>query len=170
LPQLAGGKDFAEAKTSNSADAFGVFKFAADNSNAEWRVAGYNNKNKGTDFVINTDFHTGDVISRDMDKNQSDMIFQIHSHPGAGDYSKKASGYFDGLNYESGTDMGTMADYYNAAKAVGKDFPSGYPRFYIYHKATEGVYNYNYKTNSSYIGNVKTPITLRSLINRHRIK
>ncbi|MDR0682461.1 MAG: hypothetical protein LBG15_11535, partial [Dysgonamonadaceae bacterium] len=159
------------AMTTNSTDAFNLFKFAADNSNVEWSLSGFNNSEEGTNFVFNTTHEKTRISNKNrFGSERSDLIFDVHSHPGSEQYTKIASGYTDGLNYEIGTDMGTMAIYYNAAKAAGKSFPNEYPRFYIYHKETGGLYNYNYQTTSSYVGRVSTPISLRTLINRHQVK
>jgi RHS repeat-associated protein len=171
LPQLSvtNMSKHASGVTSNSSDAFNVFKFAVDNSNVEWAMAGYKNSSGSTDYVLNTDFNEGEVRNRKLGHSPSDLIFHIHSHPG-GDDTKVASGYADGLNYESGTDMGTMAYYYNIAKSENRSFPYQYPQFYIYHKESMNIYNYNYQTNSMYIGRTFNPKALRDLINKHIAK
>ena len=51
LPQLSHG---GIAETSKTTDAFNVFKFAADNSNVEWHLKGYDTKNGGMGFLLNT--------------------------------------------------------------------------------------------------------------------
>lgn len=68
------------AQTSNSDDAFNVFKFAADNSNVEWSLSAYNSDGE-TNFLINSEFSSNqsDTGLGSYFKAQ-DLKFNIHSH------------------------------------------------------------------------------------------
>ena len=171
LPQLAGGKDFATAQTSNSADAFGVFKFAADNSNVEWSLTGYNNKD-GMKYDLNTNFDKIGVKRNQSGWNSPDMVFDVHSHSGTKDYAKEASGYdlyFNGLK-NGDSDAEFMNTTFNTAKAANKQWPCAYPKLFIYHKETQGLYYYNHKSPSVYVDGAKTPLLMRNLINRYKLQ
>ncbi|MDR2651090.1 MAG: hypothetical protein LBC68_02070 [Prevotellaceae bacterium] len=85
LPQLAGGKDFATAETSNSFDAFGVFKFAADNSNPEWSLKGYGTEGRSTGFLLSTSYDKESVSSGNGNYDPFNMLFSLHSHPADSD-------------------------------------------------------------------------------------
>ena len=78
------------------------------------------------------------------------MIFTIHMHPG-GDDEKMASGRITPFGYEGG-DMANLAKRYNRAKATDKKYPSEYPKHFIYHRKSQGLYFYNDKTTSKFIG------------------
>jgi hypothetical protein len=174
LPQLTGGLDNGghSALTSNSTDAFSLFKFAADNSNVEWSLSGFKNAEGGTNFVFNTTHNESEISYKNrFGSEKSDLKFDVHSHPGTADYTKTASGYdlyFNGLKY-GGSDAEYMNTYFNAAKDANKRWPSEYPKLFIYHKETGGLYNYNHKSFSVYAGKVTTPLSIRSLINKFKL-
>jgi RHS repeat-associated protein len=173
LSQLAGKEGSAAAKTSNSTDAFNVFKFAVDNSNVEWALSGFKNSKGTTDFIFNTTHDQEDITKRNrFGHERSNLIFDIHSHPGTEDYTRKASGYdlyFNGLTM-GGSDADFMNLYFNAAKDANKKWPSEYPKLFIYHKATSVLYNYNHKSPSIYAGKVTTPLSIRSIISQYKIQ
>lgn len=70
--------------TENLKDAATLFKFAADNTNVEWKLDVYNENNNTTAIVI-TDHNSSTVQSGDFAKKQTgtmgDKIIDIHSHP-----------------------------------------------------------------------------------------
>ncbi|MCD7971324.1 MAG: hypothetical protein LUG18_01445 [Candidatus Azobacteroides sp.] len=126
-------KNQTSAKTSNSNDAFNLFKFASDHTNVEWSLAGYKNESGKTNYVLNTSFSESYVTNVRLNEKREDMAFHVHSHPSGGDETKIASKYYDYVNYIDG-DGALMAIYFNAAKAADKRFPDEYPKFFIYHK------------------------------------
>jgi RHS repeat-associated protein len=175
LPQLVSGLDNGghNAVTTNSTDAFNLFKFAADNSNVEWSLSGFNNSNGGTNFVFNTTHEKTQISNRNLLGNErSDLIFDVHSHPGTADYTKVASGYdlyFNKLK-NGGSDAEYMNTYFHAAKAANKKWTSEYPKLFIYHKETSVLYNYNHKSSSVYAGKVTTPLSIKRLIRNYKIQ
>ena len=175
LPQFTGGLENGghSAITSNSTDAFNLFKFAVDNSNVEWSLSGFKNSEGITNFTFNTTHSETEITNINLFGNErSDLIFDVHSHPGTAGYSKEASGYdlyLNGLKNGS-SDAERMNTYYNAAKAANKQWPSAYPKLFIYHKETMGLYNYNHKSPSVYVGGAKTPSLMRSLIRNYRLQ
>lgn len=63
-----------------------------------------------------------------------------------------------------------MNTQFNLAKAANKKWPSEYPRLYIYHKKSRGIYHYNHETNSQFVGKGTSPIILKYLVRNHKIK
>jgi len=81
-----GTKNVSFAKTNSKSDVFNVFSFAANNSDVEWQLDGYDIGNGKTDYVIGT-AHDGDHSIRTDDKYYGlgyklrNQNFAIHSHP-----------------------------------------------------------------------------------------
>jgi hypothetical protein len=62
-----------------------------------------------------------------------------------------------------------MLGYFNAAKDANKKWPSEYPKLFIYHKETGGIYHYNHRTSSQYVGKSTTPTSMKTLVNNYKI-
>ena len=92
------------ARTTNASDAANVFLFAANNSNVEWGLAGYNTGSDMT-YAIWTGHSEDRTPSSILYQGISKLSFEIHSHPGGtlipspingankGDYG--VAGHFD---------------------------------------------------------------------------
>lgn len=150
LPNFGRDKNgFTFAETSVGKDAFNIFKFASDYSDVEWGLDGFKTEG-GNRYVLRTSFSDEGVGTKHGLYESSDMIFTIHMHPG-GDDEKMASGRITPFGYEGG-DMANLAKRYNRAKATDKKYPSEYPKHFIYHRKSQGLYFYNDKTTSKFIG------------------
>ena len=106
-----------------------------------------------------------------MGRDRVDMAFHIHSHPG-GDFSKRASGYDlynNGLSNGS-SDANFMSAQFNLAKDAGKAWPGGYPKLFIYHKESKGLYNYNHKSSSIYVGGVTSSSSMKGLVQKYKLR
>jgi RHS repeat-associated protein len=140
LPQLAGGKDFSSAETSNANDAFNVFKFAADNSSPEWNLKGYNTEGGGSGFLLSTSFDDESVSSGNGSYDPSNLVFALHSHPDGTD-NLGPSGFLskttDSKTYEPsnlGGDLYSMIQRFNINPNT---------KHYIYHEGTKKLIYYN---------------------------
>ena len=143
LPQLAGGgKDEAFGITSNSNDAFNVFKFAADNSKVEWSLSGFKDS-KSTQYYLNTEYvNTQASTGLGSVFEAKDMLFNVHSHS-RGNSTKGGSGYMYNPHtktydsYYTGTDASVVTDLHL----------QGYnPNMYVYHRYTQGLFQYTPQT------------------------
>jgi len=173
LPQLAGmEKTSASAETSNSSDAFNVFKFAADNSNVEWSLSGFKDEGK-TKFYINT--QQSETYSETGESNgvfkAKDMLFNVHSHSKPNG-TKGGSGYNYG-GYDIKTGKAYLTGYYddtdasmsnNLYNSTSKVMP-----LYVYHRYSQGLYKYTPWSSAerSWL-NIKTGTRLKNIIYPNR--
>ncbi|MBN2521169.1 MAG: hypothetical protein JXB17_11725 [Bacteroidales bacterium] len=123
------------AETGNKEDAFKVFKWAADNSNAEWTISGFNITGKEK-YVIGTNHDPeGAYPATALGKlfySQINNTFKMHSHKGS--ESHYASG---------GPESNQIGD----MDRIKNDAPH-----YVYDVTNSNTFQYN-KTNPSF--NVK---------------
>jgi hypothetical protein len=158
LPQLAGNNG--TATTSNLSDAFNVFKFSADNSKVEWSLSGFKQNEKNM-FYLNTEnspLESSTGIGTSF--QTKDMLFNVHSHTGAGDNTKGGSGYIYNpyqkayTEYYTGYDADLSNTLYNQ---TGKVMP-----LYVYYVPSNTLYQYTPNNPSINKGTIKSG---QSLIN-----
>lgn len=129
---------------SNSHETGDVFLFAANNTNVEWGLEGYQGK-ESRQYVLHTQHKKASVASRDNSKEGltiSNQFFDIHSHPGPNG-TQGGSGY--GVLI-SGDKRFVMNRYYEA-KEKGVSLPT----YYVFHKESKKIYQYNPWQYSIYI-------------------
>lgn len=147
------------ARTTNASDAANVFLFAANNSNVEWGLAGYNTGSDMT-YAIWTGHSEDRTPSSILYQGISKLSFEIHSHPGGtlipspingankGDYG--VAGHINNIFYKNGS--------------------TSYPRHFMYSKQGKHLWEYNYTSAGDtkyYPGNPKLnkPMPVRGTIN-----
>ncbi len=138
LPQLSGlNGDSKGAMTANGADAFNIFKFAADNSNVEWSLSGFKNEGE-MNYYLNTQFSDAQASMGDNYAfKREDMLFNVHSHSRE-NATKGGSGYSinpDGTLARVSEDGLNAKDFY--IERGNKIMP-----LYVYHRHTKGLYQY----------------------------
>ena len=166
LPQLADGNT---AETSNSKDAFNLFKFSADNSKPEWSLKGYNQEKNNDGYLLTRGSDDGESVSSgDGSYNPNHLIFSLHSHP-IGNDNLGPSGLINKVG----------ADYYSDNQS--SDCRSMLIRLnnnpntksYIYHEGDQKLIYYNYNTAANKpiqnnrgisIGTVRSATLLRTII------
>jgi RHS repeat-associated protein len=121
------------SKVNNSADAFNLFKFSSDNSDAEWGLQKYSNNR----FVIGTNHFSETVASLNKVVGYSilDLQMDYHSHPGTSLSDDMASGT-DG---DQGHASWIVHQFLNA----GIDYKM-HPKFRIYRPDTRLQYRFDY--------------------------
>lgn len=145
------------ARTTNASDAANVFLFAANNSNVEWGLAGYNT-GKNMTYALWTG-HSEDMTPNSiLYQGISKLSFEIHSHPGSTLVPSPVNGMTEGD--------------YGAAAWVDSEFAKNrnYPRHFMYSKQGKHLWEYNYYNETSskfYPGNpgVKKPMPVGATIN-----
>ncbi|MBC9795835.1 DUF6443 domain-containing protein [Sinomicrobium weinanense] len=137
--------------TQSISDAFDVFKFAADNSDVEWSVQGYQLDNDAHSYAVLTShaenyagngYHLGLFGGYEIEN----LLFDIHSHP----KTKGASGYKSkGFPF-----TGDKNRQYNHKEELDKKgLPL--PLYYIYHKPSRNMYRYTPTYGDRFIKNIK---------------
>jgi len=170
LPQLADGNT---AETSNSKDAFNLFKFSADNSKPEWSLKGYNQEKNNDGYLLTRGSDDGESVSSgDGSYNPNHLIFSLHSHP-IGNDNLGPSGWISKLK------VGNTYNY--DSDNLGGDCRSLLIRLnnnpntknYIYHEGDQKLIYYdnntaaNKQTQNSRgvsIGTVKSATLMRTII------
>jgi RHS repeat-associated protein len=131
---LWGDKVGSWAKTNSSSDAYGVFKFASDNSDVEWGLQQYS----GNRFILGTSHFSESVggLNGVSGYDILDLQIDYHSHPGSGSpVDDVASGMIGDQGYASGivrTFLKNGVDYKN------------HPQFRIYRPHVAKPYRFNY--------------------------
>jgi len=123
--------------TSSEADAFNVYKFVSDNTKAEWGINGYKTKS-GDQYLLRTSHDPDAVSTTDGQFNPLQKFIDIHSHWQKTDLPK-ASGY--GGDFAAG-DYLVINKKYNQFKSANKKYPEAYPKYFIYHVNSKGLYQY----------------------------
>ncbi len=141
LPQLQGKGGTAE--TSNSADAFGVFKFAADNSTPEWSLKGYDTEGGGTGFLLSTSYDPERVSSGDGSYDSSNLLFSLHSHPAGKDNLGPSGSLTKAPNSDNYYPGNMGGDLYNM---IGNFNKNPNTKHYIYHTGTNSLIYYDHLT------------------------
>lgn len=142
---------------SNSHEIGDVFLFAANNTSVEWGILGYQGE-EGRQYVLHTQHEKASVASRDSEKEGltiSNQFFDMHSHPGPNG-TQGGSGY--GVLI-SGDKKFVMNRYYEA-KEKGVSLPT----YYVYHKESKKIYQYNPWHSSIYIKRVTNNNGLRFIV------
>lgn len=145
------------ARTTNASDAANVFLFAANNSNVEWGLAGYNT-GKNMTYALWTG-HSEDMTPNSiLYQGISKLSFEIHSHPGSTLIPSPVNGMTEGD--------------YGASAWVDSEFAKNknYPRHFMYSKQGKHLWEYNYYNETSskfHPGNpgVKKPMPVGATIN-----
>jgi hypothetical protein len=111
----------------------------------EWKLNGYRGK-EGLTYLLATSHHEDRVTNTNGGNSELELFISIHNHPA--DSPAKASGYGEnseqnGKLYSFGDDQYNVNAVYNSFKVAGKDYPSQYPMFYIYHTKTQTRIGYN---------------------------
>ena len=126
---------------SKSSEVLPIFSFLADaSSDAEWGMMKFSDNS----YSIYTS-HIVDKVDRYFGKkNEFDIKFNIHSHPGFGfEGSKGASGWY-GPNQLSG-DMANISDFFKRwTKKYGETSPKiqSFPKHFVYHRLSKHVYQF----------------------------
>ena len=166
LPQLADGNT---AETSNSKDAFNLFKFSADNSKPEWSLKGYNQEKNNDGYLLTRGSDDGEsVSSRDGSYNPNHLIFSLHSHP-IGNDNLGPSGLISkvGADYYSDNQSG------DCRSMLIRLNNNPNTKSYIYHEGDQKLIYYNYNTAADKpiqnnrgisIGTVRSATLLRTII------
>ena len=141
LPQLAGmEKTSASAETSNSSDAFKVFKFAADNSTPEWNLKGFGSKGGSTGFLLSTSYDPESVSSGNGSYNPSELLFDLHSHPPGSDNIGPSGGLSKAPYSDSYSPSNLGGDLYTMILDFQKNYNT---KHYIYHEGTKKLIYYD---------------------------
>jgi len=149
LPQLADGNT---AETSNSKDAFNLFKFSADNSKPEWSLKGYNQEKNNDGYLLTRGSDDGESVSSgDGSYNPNNLIFSLHSHPSGNDnlgpsglISKVGADYYS--DNQSGDCRSMLIRLNNNPNT----------KSYIYHEGDHKLIYYNYNTANNTAANKQT--------------
>lgn len=142
---------------SSSNEVGDVFLFAANNTGVEWALEGYQGE-KGRQYVLSTEKIDNEVGFRDNSREgltMANQFFGIHSHP-ASNGTEGGSGY--GSMY-GGDRKGVINNYY---KAQEQKIPL--PAYYVYHKYSKTLYQYNPWVSNIYIKKVTDNKGLRFII------
>ncbi|NIF04019.1 RHS repeat-associated core domain-containing protein [Chryseobacterium sp. Tr-659] len=121
------------ARTTNAADAGNVFLFAANNSNVEWGLAGYET-GKNMTYAIWTGHNVERTPTSILYQGISKLSFEIHSHPGT-------------TLIPSPIDGSSKGDYSSAGSVNNVFYENGatsYPRHFMYSKQGKHLWEYNY--------------------------
>jgi len=166
LPQLADGNT---AETSNSKDAFNLFKFSADNSKPEWSLKGYNQEKNNDGYLLTRGSDDGESVSSgDGSYNPNHLIFSLHSHP-IGNDNLGPSGLINkvGADYYSDNQSG------DCRSMLIRLNNNPNTKSYIYHEGDQKLIYYNYNTAANKpiqnnrgisIGTVRSATLLRTII------
>lgn len=142
---------------SGSEEVGDVFLFAANNTNVEWGLEGYQGED-GRQYVIRTEHKDSEVRYRDNNKeglSMENQFFDLHSHP-APDGTKGGSGY--GRLY--GGDKKLIINKYHRAKEQGVSLPT----HYVYHKYSKTLYQYTPWSSNVYIKKATNNKGLRFIV------
>ena len=120
-------------RTTNASDASNVFLFAANNSNVEWGLAGYNTGNDMT-YALWTGHSEDRTPSSILYQGISKLSFEIHSHPGETMTPSPINGQNKG-------DYGLAGAINNVFYKNGS---SSYPRHFMYSKGGNYLWEYTY--------------------------
>ncbi|MCQ2256762.1 MAG: DUF6443 domain-containing protein [Bacteroidaceae bacterium] len=144
--------------SSNFSEAASVFLFAANNSDVEWKFQGFKDDSSNK-YVVGTT-HEPDGVDSRMGENkgnfqETNMIFDIHSHPSVIDDVQGASGYSKTGLYQY--DMSNVTNqYYRLREKM--------PPHYVYHRNSNTLYYYNPWNPSIKKGIIKNYTNLKFLI------
>ena len=153
LPSLEGNKieGNSVAVTGNKKDAFNVFHFVSNNTDAEWNISGYVTNGK-KDYVLQTSHETGWItnlgkVRKELGFDLYNQNFDIHSHPhdghaSASGYTFKNQAYGDRLSYVR-----------KQQKLKGRRKPANH---YIYDLNTQTMFNYNRSKGNIFIRRIKS--------------
>ena len=156
LDQLSGNRAGTDSNyaITQSSEVGKVFLFAVDNSNVEWSLSGYDN-GKNRQYVLGTD-HLDNQVSSKYFKyahyKESDMLFDIHSHPSVKDDIRGASGGDRKTNQYYGDMKHVTFRYYRFRDKYRKKLPP----HYVYHKKSRNLYYYTPWTPSIFIRHIKS--------------
>lgn len=142
---------------SSSHETGDVFLFAADNTNVEWGLDGFQGKNS-RNYLIYTNKDKESVSRNDMGNEgltMANQFFAMHSHPDPNG-TKGGSGY--GRYY--GGDRRYIINKYKSAKEQGIPLPT----YYVYHKHSNTIYQYTPWSSDIYIKKVTNNKGLRFII------
>ncbi|MET3539074.1 RHS repeat-associated core domain-containing protein [Chryseobacterium limigenitum] len=120
-------------RTTNASDAANVFVFAANNSNVEWGLAGYNTGNNMT-YALWTGHNTERTPSSILYQGISKLSFEIHSHPG----DVTIPSPINSANKGDYSSAGNINNLFND----NKSYP--YPRHFMYSNKGHHLWEYNY--------------------------
>ncbi|WP_291530578.1 JAB-like toxin 1 domain-containing protein [Bacteroides sp. UBA939] len=142
---------------SDSHEVGDVFLFAANNSNVEWGLEGYQGE-EGRQYVLRTQHETSSVSSRNNSKEGltiSNQFFAMHSHPGP-------NGTLGGSGYGAliSGDRRFVRNRYYEAREKGVSPPT----YYVFHKESKKIYQYNPQQSSIYIKKVTNNNGLRFIV------
>lgn len=142
---------------SSSHETGDVFLFAADNTNVEWGLDGFQGKNNRQYIVFTEkDKQTVDRIDNNDGLTMANQFFGMHSHPDPNG-TKGGSGYQD---REWGGDRSFIINRFNSAKDQGISLPT----YYVYHKHSKTIYQYTPWSSDIYIKKVTTNNGLRFIV------
>jgi len=166
LPQLADGNT---AETSNSKDAFNLFKFSADNSKPEWSLKGYNQEKNNDGYLLTRGSDDGESVSSgDGSYNPNNLIFSLHSHPIGNDNLGPS-----GLIRKLGNDYNSDNQSGDCRSMLIRLNNNPNSKHYIYHEGDQKLIYYNYNTAADKpiqnnrgisIGTVRSATLLRTII------
>ncbi|MFP7657872.1 RHS repeat-associated core domain-containing protein, partial [Chryseobacterium proteolyticum] len=145
------------ARTTDASDASNVFLFAANNSNVEWGLAGYNT-GKTMTYALWTGHSEDTTPNSVLYQGISKLSFEIHTHPGS-------------VTFPTPVNSMTEGDYGSAAW-IDSEFAKNrnYPRHFLYSQQDKHLWEYNYYNETSakfYPGRpgVNKPMPINSKIN-----
>jgi RHS repeat-associated protein len=140
LPQLANGN---AAETTNSNDAFNLFKFSVDNSVPEWSLKGYKQEKNSNGYLLTRGSDDGNSVSAgDGNYNPKNLIFNLHSHP-PGDDNLGPSGWIlkNGITYTA--DNSDASDSRSMLIRLNININT---KHYIYHEGSQKLIYYDPNT------------------------
>ncbi|MDC8099138.1 JAB-like toxin 1 domain-containing protein [Chryseobacterium rhizosphaerae] len=151
-------------RTTNASDAGNVFLFAANNSNVEWGLAGYET-GKNMTYALWTGHSDDRTPSSILYQGISKLSFEIHTHPG--DVTTPSA-----INSANNGDYGPAGAINNIFYKNGS---STYPRHFMYSQKKHHLWEYNYTSAGSaqyYPGRPGTnkPMPVGSSINLKALK
>jgi len=144
---------YAETKSSEAED---IFIFVANNSKVEWQISKY----KDGKSVVSTSHEEASVTSPNMMKryDEKNMLFKVHSHPGA-DGTKGAS-----VSTVFRDDMNNIIDMAHSFNKAGIYTEKNFPKHFIYHPDSKGLYQYTPYNSSVFLGIIGKKATLNKRI------
>jgi RHS repeat-associated protein len=162
LPELEATRNAKDYKghyaITGSHEAGDAFLFAANNSNVEWGLEGYQGKD-GREYVLRTSHSNETVMPRDNSREgltMGNQFFDMHSHPAV-------NGTRGGSGFEMGHNRGHMGDIAYATRHYYQAIQLGVslPTHYVYHKNSQTIYQYTPWNPSVFIKSIQNYQGLR---------
>ena len=156
LEQFVSGRNNYEGhygNTTNLDDAVSLFIFAARNTDVEWALSSYYQKDGQINYLIYTSNSDEGVTFTNGNYEFKNMKDHIHSHPrkngkdkASGDYSQMYDSQKNIYRSFGSDDLSFINNQYSNYKKIypNKDFYRDYPKYYIYNAKTNNFFRYDH--------------------------